>query len=169
MNKPIRGKVARVLNDREIAINVGTANGVLTGMYFDVVDPQYENILDPDTGEDLGSLERSKVRVRVTHVQEKLAIATTYKSRSKSMKSDALVSIDLLGPFARALMPSGMGTQHETLKKEGRFGEAHNELDEKDSYVHTGDPVVQVIEENEGARQTITTDTKELSASLEGT
>ena len=38
MTKPIRGKVARVLNTREIAINVGTANGVTVGMYFDVMD-----------------------------------------------------------------------------------------------------------------------------------
>ena len=146
MNKPIRGKVARVLNDREIAINVGTANGVSSGMYFDVVDTQYEDILDPDTGEVLGSFERPKVRVKVTHVQKKVAIAATYKFRSEYVKSDAPMNFDLLGPFARALMPSGKVTQQETLKKEGRLEKTHNELDEEDSYVQTGDPVVQVIE-----------------------
>ena len=147
MITPIRGKVARVLNDREIAINVGTADGVSPGMNFDVVDPQYENIEDPDTGEVLGSFARPKVRVKVVHVQERVALATTYKFRSESVKSSALKSFDHLGPFARALMPSGMVTQYETLKKQGRFGTKPNELDEEDSYVHTGDHVVQVIEE----------------------
>ena len=146
MITPIRGKVARVLNDREIALNVGTVNGVSTGMYFDVVDTQYENILDPDTKEVLGSFERPKVRVKVTYVQEKVAIATTFRYRSESMKSVIPKGFDNLGPFARSLMPSGMLTQYETLKKEGRLGPEPKELDEEDSYVRTGDPVVQVIE-----------------------
>ena len=50
MTKPIRGKVARVLNKHEIAINLGTAKGVTVGMYFDVLDAHYEDIKDPDTG-----------------------------------------------------------------------------------------------------------------------
>ena len=70
MTKPIRGKVARVLNTREIAINVGVEDGVTVGMYFDVMDLQYEDIRDPDTDEVLGSIERPKVRVKVIHVQE---------------------------------------------------------------------------------------------------
>ena len=69
MITPIRGKVARVLNKHEIAINVGTAKGVAVGMYFDVMDA-YDEIEDPDTGEVLGSLERPKVRVKIVHVQE---------------------------------------------------------------------------------------------------
>ena len=39
MTKPICGKVARVLNSREIAINIGVADGVTTGMFFDVEYP----------------------------------------------------------------------------------------------------------------------------------
>ena len=79
MITPIRGKVAHILNTREIAINVGTENGVTVGMYFDVMDAHYENITDPDTNEVLGSLERPKVRVKIIHVQEKLSLATTYR------------------------------------------------------------------------------------------
>ena len=37
MTDPIRGKVARILNSREIAINVGRDDGVYRGMYFDVI------------------------------------------------------------------------------------------------------------------------------------
>lgn len=36
MTDPIRGKVAQVLSPRDIALNVGSANGVVVGMDFDV-------------------------------------------------------------------------------------------------------------------------------------
>src|SRR5438034_4073982 len=49
--EPIRGKVARILNARELVINVGLAEGVAIGMYFDVLDPKGEDIKDPDSGE----------------------------------------------------------------------------------------------------------------------
>ena len=68
MTKPIHGKVARVLNTREIAINVGAEKGVTIGMFFDVMEIHDEDIKDPDTDEVLGSIERPKVRVHVTHV-----------------------------------------------------------------------------------------------------
>ena len=40
----IRGKVARVLNSREVALNVGLNNGVEVGMCFDILDPKGEDI-----------------------------------------------------------------------------------------------------------------------------
>ena len=49
MTKPIRGKVAHVLNEREIAINVGTEKGVTIGMRFNVMEIHDEDIKDPDT------------------------------------------------------------------------------------------------------------------------
>jgi len=65
-DKPIRGKVARILNSRELAINVGSADGVDVGMYFDVLDPKGEDVKDPDSGEVLGSLigQRCALRLR---------------------------------------------------------------------------------------------------------
>ena len=144
MIEPIRGKVAQVLNNREIAINLGAAKGVTIGMYFDVVDANGQNIKDPDTGEVLGSIERPKVRVKITRVQEKLSVATTY--RSKKVNVGGTGGIRPLGPFARALMPPEWVTKYETLHK---TGETPKSLDEKDSKVQTGDPVVQVLEVDE--------------------
>lgn len=140
MTAPIRGKVARVLNSREIVINVGTANGVVVGMYFDVMDPKGENIKDPDSGAILGSIERPKVRLQVTRVQERMAIASTYK-KSQVNVGGKLADI---GVISRALMPPKWITQYETLKTEEKTWE---DLDESQSYVKIGDPVVQVIEE----------------------
>lgn len=118
MSTLIRGKVARVLNEREVAINVGSAKGVVVGMYFDVIED--EEIRDPDTREVLGSIDRPKVGLQVTHVQEKLSVAMT---RTWSLK-----------------LPKWI-TEYETLKKEWTG------IDENDSRVKVGDPVVQVIEE----------------------
>ncbi len=143
MTEPIRGKVARVLNDREIAINIGTTHGVDIGMYFDVMDAQGEDIKDPDTDEVLGSIERPRIRVRVTYVQDKLAVASTYKSTQINIGGVALYPALGYGPIARALMPPNWVTKYESLKKSG---DAPGMLDEDNSSVKTGDPVVQVLE-----------------------
>ena len=39
-NEPLRGKVARILNSRELVINIGEQEGVEIGMLFDVLDPK---------------------------------------------------------------------------------------------------------------------------------
>ena len=141
MTELIRGKVARILDKRRIALNLGYVNGVSVGMYFDIIDPNGQDIEDPDTGDPLGSIEFPKVRVRVTHVQEKLAVATTYREKKVNVGgSGGYIS---LGPFARALMPPEWVTKYETLHK---TGETLDDLEDSDSVVKTGDPVVQVLE-----------------------
>ena len=143
MTKPIRGKVAAVLNDREIAINIGSANGISVGMYFDVMSLESGDIRDPDTGEVLGSIERPKVRVQVTEVNKKFSVASTYRSKRVNVGGTLKNEIFNMGPIARALMPPKWVTKYETLKtSEKNFLEA---LDEEDSYVKIGDPVRQVL------------------------
>lgn len=137
MAKQIHGKVASVLNEREIAINVGTTDGVIVDMLFDVMDPRYSNIKDPDTEEVLGSIERSKVRVKVIEVQDKLSLATTFRTEEVQ-----------IGPRVSdfAVPSGGWITKSETLKIGGKLGDAPDDLEESQSYVKTGDPVIQVIE-----------------------
>ncbi len=91
MTEPIRGKVARVLNGQEIVLNAGIVDGVTVGMDFNVMDPNGEDIRDPDTNEFLGSIERPKVKVRVIHTQEKLAVATP--SPSKGTDTDVIADL----------------------------------------------------------------------------
>ena len=140
MTEPIRGKVASLLNAREIAINKGYADHVTEGMYFDVMALESGEIRDPDTDEVLGSIKRTKVRVKVTEVQEKLAVASTY--RQATFDSPAT-----FGPFARSLMPASWISKYEieTLKKSDLFLPV--DIDGDDSDVKIGDPVVQVIED----------------------
>ena len=139
MTDLIRGKVARILNSREIAINVGSDDGVSPGMYFDVMDQNSEDVRDPDTQEVLGSIRRPKIRVKITMVQKKLSLASTYKTRRVNVGG---LGIEFTG-LSRVLMPPKWVTKHETLKTEEKTWE---NLEEEKSYVKTGDPVVQVIE-----------------------
>ena len=148
MTEPIRGKVARVLNGQEIVINAGSVDGVTVGMDFNVLDTNGEDVRDPDTNEVLGSIERPKVRVRVVHAQERLAVATS--PASKGVKPDILAdlvdsAIPTLGPVARSLIV----TPRKPYASSQKTAETAHALDNKDTGVKIGDPVVQVIKETE--------------------
>ena len=138
MIQQINGKVSRVLNTQEIAMNIGTTNGVTVGMYFDVIDANQHDITDPDTGEVLGYIDRPKVRVKVTHTQEKLSVATTPNANGADtdiIKDFTFISMATFGPIAKALMePSLLATRKMWQKRSTT-----------DS-VQIGDPVVQVLE-----------------------
>ena len=149
MSEPIRGKVARVLNGQEIVINAGIVDGVTVGMDFNVMDTNGEDIKDPDTNEVLGTIERPKIRVRIIHAQEKLAVATPppSKERDTDIFADLTDSaIPTLGPVARSLMPPSWVARYEKPRKTAETSDA---LNEKDPGVKIGDTVVQVIEKTE--------------------
>ena len=145
MTELIRGKVARILNSREMVINIGSRNGVVVGMRFDVMDTKGERVRDPDTRELLGSVERSKVRVEISKVQERLSVASTYRTEKVNVGGTGLGSS--LGDI---FMPAKWETRYETLKTNEQTWE---DLDERDSFVKIGDPVVQVMDGTAGARE----------------
>ena len=124
--EPIRGKVAQILDSRQVVINAGSSHDVAVDMIFKVINPKGEQIRDPDTNQLLGSVESIKVLVRVVEVQDKLSVATT-------TGVNPLIVPASLGPFARALMPPRWVDKYETLS---------TNLSE----VNIGDPVVQELE-----------------------
>lgn len=134
----ITGQVARILNTRELVINRGTTHGVERGMRFAVLDPKAEDIVDPETGEVLGTLSRPKVRVAVVQVEERMSVARTYeRTRARpGMSTFALVGV------ARAI--EGEPSRPITLRTNEE--DVWQELDEDSSYVKTGDPVQQITE-----------------------
>ena len=141
MTNPLRGKVARILDTRNLVINLGTNHGVIAGMYFDVLDTKGEDITDPDTGEVLGSIDRPKVRVQVLKAEEKLSVASTFRKTVVNVGGRGSAA---MGGLAEMFMPPKNVTRYETLKTTEKTWE---DLDESESYVKTGDPVVQVLEE----------------------
>ena len=148
MTQLIRGKVARVLNKREIAINIGSNHGVTVGMYFDVMSAIETDIIDPDTGKVLGTIERPKIRLKITHTQEKLSVASTYKSRLVNVGGTSARSsliLDAALNFGGSLPPKWV-KKYETFED---TRETEAPLDEEDSKVKTGDLVVQVFDVDE--------------------
>jgi hypothetical protein len=93
--QPIRGKVAQVLGNRELVMNVGIADGVTVGMYFSLV--KITEIKDPDTSKVLGKVERPKISLQVIEVQDELSVASAVGSRRILEKT---------GPFTSSLLDS---------------------------------------------------------------
>ena len=133
--KPIRGKVARVLNDREVAINRGSTDGVEMGMKFAILSDDSTEIIDPDTKESLGRIENRKVRVRVASVYDRMAVAETFDTRRVNVGGNGIG----MGVF----IPPKWVDRYETLN---RVDAGANDLSEFDSGVSIGDPIVQIIE-----------------------
>ena len=71
MSTPIEGKVAAVIDDTTLVLNVGREQSVHEGMAF-AIFALHGEIEDPDSGESLGRWEVVKARVVATHVQTRL-------------------------------------------------------------------------------------------------
>jgi hypothetical protein len=135
----INGKVAKILNSRELVINIGSESGVSEGMIFNVLDPSGEDIRDPDTGRVLGSLRRTKLQVKVTVVYSNMAVAMTFKRTTHHIGRTAIPALGSdFSAIARLLDVQRTVVKQETLKKPD---EAYDPLEEKDSYVKVGDIV----------------------------
>ena len=140
--KPIRGKVARVLNNKKVALNRGVNDGVRVGMVFSILSPYGSDIRDPDTGETLGAVEMSKATVKVTDVQERLSVASTFRTKRVNVGGEIDIR-PLSGVLERMFEPPKWETRQETLRTDEN---AEADLSEEDRRVKTGDPVVQIIE-----------------------
>jgi hypothetical protein len=136
VTEKIQGKVAQILNSRELVINRGESHGVEVGMQFVVLNERGADIKDPDTGEVLGSIEVPKVLLKVIRVSGKLAVASTFrkfKTGGGPAFNSLLRSLGSLNDPPREYIET-LRTDASTYKEE---------LDPEDSYVHIGDPVVE--------------------------
>lgn len=135
----LRGLVATVLNERELVITIGSKDGVEEGMYFAVLSEDQLPIYYPGTDEVLDTIEREKVRVRVVDVRERISVCRTYKSYTTGLDLSGFgLTPGLFGPRE---------THYETLSssKEDR----PKPLNKGDSYVHVGDHVKEVFEDED--------------------
>ena len=69
MSTSIEGKVAAIIDDTTLVLNVGSEQGVQEGMAF-AIFALHGEIADPDSGQPLGRWEAVKARVVATHVQD---------------------------------------------------------------------------------------------------
>jgi hypothetical protein len=139
---PIRGQVAKVLTARELLINRGLDDGVRVGMRFSVLDPQTENVKDPETGRVLGSIARPKVVVEVTQVEPHLSLAATFRKTRVNIGGTGSLGLGGAVALAKMFDPPNFVDRYETFKSSEQTWEA---IPEAQSFVKVGDPVVQFI------------------------
>jgi hypothetical protein len=139
VTEPIRGRVAQILTDRELVLNIGQDVGVTKGMRFAVLNSKGLEVVDPETGASLGSVDRAKVLVEAVRVQSKLSVARTFRTFRRNLGGRSGLTLDLFGT------PPKWVEVPETLRLADKPSEA--ELGEEESYVKIGDPIVQVVEE----------------------
>ncbi|NYI78430.1 hypothetical protein [Nocardioides panzhihuensis] len=134
--KMIEGQVAALLNKRELALTVGEADGVTPGMRFVVLNSKGVGIRHPETNELLGDVPVPKTIVKVTRVQgAHLSIARTFRTiPGKPGLADVLMRTNT--SFA------GTPDRVETLAIDPSKADLV-EIDDEDSYVKRGDPVIQ--------------------------
>ena len=94
----IQTKIAQILSPTRVVLAAGGEQGMQVGMEF-IIYELSDSILDPETKEPLGQLELHKGRVRVVHVQERMATATTLPRRAYKPSMSEI--IDALGPFRK--------------------------------------------------------------------
>ncbi|WP_285775681.1 hypothetical protein [Microtetraspora sp. NBRC 13810] len=128
--------MAKILADRELVLNKGSADGVEVGMRFVILNRNGADIRDPETGEILGSVDLEKTMVKVVRVHERLAIARTFRTIRSA--EEPLAAFGIPGQLVRPpqTVVESLQTDEQRLK---------DELSEEDSSVKLGDPAVQVI------------------------
>lgn len=77
MTEPIQGKVAKVLTEYSVVLNVGSDHGVTEGMKFAVLSKPVA-VYDPDSGNEIGNVSLTIGRVEVYEVHPKFSLAGTY-------------------------------------------------------------------------------------------
>lgn len=134
----ITGKVAKIIDNRTVAINVGTKDGVKIGMQFRIIDGVGHKVKDPDTNKVLGIERSEKFKVRVAKVDKAFSIAETYYYTERNIGGRGS-----FGNFAQMLTPPNYVKEYETFDMDEG---TKKEISEEKSRVKVGDIVEEVLE-----------------------
>lgn len=137
----MRGKIAAILNVRELVITVGADDGVELGTVFKVLD-EPRPIIHPDTQESLGTVQREKVRVRIVDVQPKFSTGRTFEQYRVNVGGNGIGLSAITGMIGN---PPKWETRTRTLKYDDT-GLQYAPLSEAKAIVKIGDEVESVPE-----------------------
>jgi hypothetical protein len=99
----IEGRIAAILSEALLVINIGADAGVREGMIFTVLAEGNE-VKDPDTGATLGKWEMPKGHVRATHVQPKMATCEAFDPTAAKPSGDDMTTRTLSASMITASM-----------------------------------------------------------------
>ncbi len=142
----VLGKVAQILNEREVAINLGKRDGVTQGMKFSILAQTPQLIYDPDTNELLDEIDRVKVEVEAKEVRARITICSTFKKT-------LIPGIGFSAALTLSQLAGAAGPREvvETLRIEDAA--LPPPLDPEESYVKIGDRVVGYIPRQSSRKQ----------------
>lgn len=143
----ITGSVARVVSDRELIINRGSEHGVTEGMIFKVLDAVPVEIIDPETQESLGAVQRVKVVVNAHEVSDKFTIVRTFRQRRINVGGSGV------GSFSALFTPPKYEYRTETLRIDPDKGRP---ISASQSIVSVGDRVEESSHEEAEEIETVT-------------
>jgi hypothetical protein len=116
MTKIIEGKVAKILDEYSIVINVGRNDGVTEGMVFVIFTQSSDEIKDPDSGETLGTLENVKDYVSAIHIQDKFATCVAKEVKKIPEEGESSGAQTLSGAMMAESMSARPGGKIRTEK-----------------------------------------------------
>ncbi len=116
MTKTIEGKVAKILDEYSIVINVGRNDGVTEGMVFVVFTQSSDEIKDPDSSETLGTLENVKDYVSAAHIQDKFATCVAKEVKRIPEEGESSGAQTLSGAMMAESMSARPGGKIRTEK-----------------------------------------------------
>jgi hypothetical protein len=138
MSPKVEGRVAQILNARELVINLGSKHGVTKGMKFSVLSESPMEIHDPATNELLDVIDREKVRVQASEVRERITVCRTYRTTKVGGRGGLTASLAAIEGMRRLMEPEQ--TVVETLRVQD--AQLPPPLKAEESYVKVNDRVV---------------------------
>jgi len=116
MAQTIEGKIAKILSDTLVIVNLGAMHGIRLGTIFTIL-AEGDEVTDPDSGEVLGNWEVPKGHVVVTNVQDRLCTCEAYEKQKPEDADDSdpttrVLSADMIRISMR---PESLGTKHVKL------------------------------------------------------
>jgi len=127
----IAAKVVDIIDNRTLAINAGSDKSVKLGMIFQILKDDGKEIIDPETNEVLGRVKLPKIKVKITHVDEKFSIAETYKYTEVNKGG-----VNTLAGISSILSAPKYVRQYETFEIDEEYKQ---EIDKEKSIVEIGD------------------------------
>lgn len=134
----ISGRVVDIIDNRTLALNVGSEAGVELDMIFQILKDDGKEIKDDKTGEVLGRVKLPKIKVKIIHVDEKFSVAETYKYREINKGG-----INTLSGMSSIFSPPKYVRQYETFEIDEQ---QKQEIDKERSMIKIGDLAEQIKE-----------------------
>lgn len=119
-------RIIKIIDENRVVVNAGTNDGISTKSLLEIFVPG-ENVIDPETGENLGSLDYIKARLEVITVMPRMCVCVNNKMEITELKT------------IMSAMESGRTTKRASLNIDSEdISGGYENIDKK---IHVGDKV----------------------------